>query len=156
MIETPHITDSQAQRVACIPLTVSRTEIQHVMGPAISEVYGTLAAQGIAPSGPWFTFHKQRPTDVFDFEACVPVAAPVAASGRVKPGELAARARVARTVYHGGYEGLGGAWGEFIQWVEANGHKPAQDLWECYVVGPESSQDPANWRTELNLPLLDA
>ena len=27
------------------------------------------------------------------------------------------------------------------------------DLWECYTVGPESSPDSADWRTELNRPL---
>lgn len=154
MIETPHITDSQAQRMAFIPITVPREQIQTVMGPAISEVYGTLAAQGVAPVGPWFSHHKSRPTDVFDFAACVPVAATVAPSGRVQAGELPARGKVARTVYQGDYARLGEAWGEFIQWVEANGHQGAQDLWERYLVGPESSSKPEDWRTELNLPLL--
>jgi effector-binding domain-containing protein len=62
--------------------------------------------------------------------------------------------RVARTVYRGPYEGLGTAWGEFNAWIAANGHTPAPDLWECYVAGPESSPDPATWRTELNRPLI--
>ncbi|MDB5800088.1 MAG: transcriptional regulator, effector-binding domain/component [Rhodocyclales bacterium] len=155
MIDTPYITHSEAQSVACIPLSVSCTEIKSEMGPAISEVYSVLAAQGVKPSGPWFTHHKHRPTDVFNFDACVPVEEPVAASGRVTQGELPARAKVARTVYHGNYDKLGEAWGEFIKWIEANGHKPAVDLWECYVAGPESSPDPANWHTELNMPLLD-
>jgi effector-binding domain-containing protein len=60
---------------------------------------------------------------------------------------------VARTVYHGDYEGLHGAWGEFEAWIAESGHTSAADLWERYVVGPESSPDPANWRTELNRPL---
>lgn len=46
-------------------------------------------------------------------------------TGRVKPGELPAASKVARTVYHGSYEGLGAAWSE-----------------------------PASWRTELNQPLV--
>lgn len=150
MIDTPHIAESNAQPVACIPLTVPRADIKNVMGPAITEVYDALAAQGVAPAGPWLTYHKQRPTDVFDFDACVPVAKPIAASGRVKSGELPAKTKVARTVYHGDYE----AWGELLKWVEANGYTPAQDLWERYVVGPEFSPEPTNWRTELNLPLL--
>jgi effector-binding domain-containing protein len=87
--------------------------------------------------------------DTFDFEIGVPVATPVTAAGRVKPSELPVL-RVARTVYHGGYEGLGDAWGEFGTWIEANGYTPAADLWESYVSGPEANPDPANWRTELN------
>jgi effector-binding domain-containing protein len=62
---------------------------------------------------------------------------------------------VARTVYHGGYEDLPDAWGEFMGWIEANGHTPATDLWEWYVVGPHLSPNPADWRTELNRPVLD-
>jgi effector-binding domain-containing protein len=111
-----------------------------------------VAAQGIAPVGPWFTHHLRMDPDTFDFEIGVPVATPVAAAGRVKPGRLPA-ATVARTVYRGRYEGLPAAWGEFMAWVAAQGHTPAADLWEIYVAGPESSPDPADWRTELNRPI---
>ena len=124
MIDPPRIAETADQLTAFIPLVVPRAEIQAVMGPAISEMYAALAAQGIAPAGPWFTHHRRRPTDTFDFDVCVPVASPVAAAGRVKPGRLPA-ARVARTVYRGPYEGLGAAWGEFCAWIEANGHTPA-------------------------------
>jgi effector-binding domain-containing protein len=122
------------------------------MGPGIQEVMGTLAAQGIQPAGPWFTHHLRMDPNTFDFEICVPVSRPVTAAGRVQPGELPA-AKVARSVYHGPYEGLGAAWGELMAWVSANGHTPRENLWERYVAGPESSPNPADWRTELNRPL---
>ena len=88
----------------------------------------------------------------FDFELGVKVLTPVKAVGRVKPGELPA-AKVARTVYSGPYEGLPAAWGEFTTWMTANGHQQADDLWEIYTVGPQTTPDPAGWRTELNRPL---
>ena len=91
--------------------------------------------------------------DIFDFELGVAVTAPVSPSGRVAPGELPA-ATVARTIYHGPYDGLPSAWGEFEAWIAAEGHKSATDPWECYVEGPHSSPDPSTWRTELNRPLL--
>jgi effector-binding domain-containing protein len=84
----------------------------------------------------------------------VKVAAPVKPSGRVNPGRLPA-AKVARTVYSGPYEGLPSAWGEFQTWMRANGHAHAEDLWEVYSVGPQSSPDTATWRTELNRPLAN-
>jgi len=152
MIDAPQVTESVDQLTAFIPLVVPRTEIQAVMGPAIREVYDALAAQRIAPAGPWFTHHRRRPTDTFDFDVCIPVASTVAAAGRVKPGRRPAT-KVARTVFHGPYDGLAAAWGEFCAWIEANGHTPRADLWECYLLGPESSGDPAAWRTELNQPL---
>jgi effector-binding domain-containing protein len=88
----------------------------------------------------------------FDFELGVKVAAPVMATGRVKPGELPAT-KVARTIYSGPYEGLPSAWGDFDAWMKANNHEKAESLWELYSVGPQSTPDPANWRTELNRPL---
>jgi effector-binding domain-containing protein len=90
--------------------------------------------------------------DTWDFEICVPVSAPIVASGRVKPSQWPAM-KVARTVYRGPYEGLADAWGEFLDWIAADGHTAAPDLYQCYVAGPESSSDPANWRTEFTKPL---
>lgn len=123
------------------------------MGPGIQEVMAAVAAQGIQPAGPWLTHHFQRPAEFFDFEICVPVPTPVKPSGRVQPGQLRAT-KVARTVYRGDYEGLGAAWGEFCDWITANKHQPAPDLWECYTKGPESGPDPARWETQLNQPLV--
>ena len=104
------------------------------MGPGITEVMAAVAAQGIGPAGPWFTHHLKM--------------------GRVKPGMFTA-VRVARTIYHGDSEGLGEAWGEFKAWIAANGHAAGPDLSECYPVGPESSPNPADWRTELSQTLIE-
>jgi effector-binding domain-containing protein len=153
VLETPRIMDTSERLTAYIHVTIPRSEIRSVMGPGLGELKAALAAQGIAPAGPWFTHHLRMDPAVFDFEICVPVNEPVAASGRVKPGRVPAM-RVARAVYCGPYEGLGPAWGEFDAWVAANGHTPATDLWECYAAGPESSPDPSAWRTELDRPLI--
>jgi effector-binding domain-containing protein len=152
MIETPEIIDVLAQQAAVIHVTVPRAQISEVMGPAIHEVMSAIAAQGIAPAGPIFSHHLRLDPGVFDFELGVPVTDPVAATGRVKPGRLPAT-RIARTVYHGPYERLGDAWGEFGEWLSTQGLTPAQDLWESYLTGPESGDDPSKWRTELNRPL---
>jgi effector-binding domain-containing protein len=153
MIETPRITQTTDQLTALVHVTVPRDEIQNVMGPGLNEVYAAIAAQGVAPAGPWFTHHLRMDPAVFDFEICVPVSAPVTASGRVQPGLWPAMT-VVRTVYHGPFEGLGDAWGEFDAWIAANGYQAAGDLWERYLVGPETTPDPAAWRTELNRPLV--
>lgn len=152
MLDTPHIAQCAAQRCAAIHLTIPRDEIQRVMGPGLGELMTTIAAHGIEPAGPWFTHHLKMIPDLWDFEICVPVSAPVVAAGRVRPGQWPAM-KIARTVYHGPYEGLGKAWGEFLDWIAANGHAPAPDLYERYLAGPESGADPAQWRTELTKPL---
>jgi len=155
MIDKPAIAKSAEVHTAMVHLTVPRSEIQKVMGPGLAEVNAAIAAQGIKPAGAWFTHHLKMDPKVFDFEICVPVKKPVAPTGRVKPGRLESGRRVARTVYHGGYEGLGAAWGEFHAWIESQGLKLAADLWEIYAAGPESGSDPASWRTELNQPLTE-
>jgi effector-binding domain-containing protein len=88
----------------------------------------------------------------FDFEVGVPVGRPVSEAGRVKVSQLPA-AKVARTIYRGSYEGLSSAWGEFGDWITSAGYTAADNLWECYITGPESGADPAAWETELNRPL---
>jgi effector-binding domain-containing protein len=152
MLDKPRIVQTGAQLTAIIRLTIPREEIRSVMGPGIAELMAAVAAQGMVPAGPVFSHHLRMDPGIFDFEIGVPVTAAVSAAGRVTASQLPA-ATVARTVYHGPYEGLGSAWGEFNAWITAEGHSPAPDLWECYVAGPESNPDPANWRTELNRPL---
>ena len=153
MIDTPQILQTIPKLTALIHLTLSREEMPKVFGACVGELIAGIQAQGIAPAGPVFTHHLRRPTDTFDFELCVPVATPVVAAGRVQPGEWPAM-KVARTIYHGPYEGLPEAWGDFMDWMESNGLRQAEDLWECYLTGPHSDPDPTTWQTELNRPLM--
>jgi effector-binding domain-containing protein len=153
MIETPRIIETAARPTAYVHLKVPFSEIRNEMGPALDEVEAALAAQGITPAGPWLTHHRQAPQDGFDVEVSVPTDRPVAPTGRVKAGELPA-GKVARAVYRGGYEGLGDGWGELMDWIEAEGLKPAANLWEVYAVGPSDAEDEAAWQTELNRPLV--
>ncbi|MGE3857073.1 MAG: GyrI-like domain-containing protein [Dehalococcoidia bacterium] len=152
MIDTPAIVTTEAAQTAVIHLTIPRDQIQAVMGPAIEEVARTLAAQGIAPAGPLFDRHFEVTDATFDFEVGFPVATPVAPAGRVYAGELPS-VRAAQTVYHGGYEGLGAAWGEFDAWLRAHGQVTAPGLREHFLAGPESGPDTSEWRTLLVHPL---
>ena len=154
MLDAPQVIQLTSRACAAIHLLIPRDQIQVEMGPGLAELKATLAAQGIEATGPWFTHHLRMVADAWDFEICMPVASPVAASGRVRPGEWPAM-KVARTVYRGGFEGLGPAWGGFLGWIAERGHTAGPDLYECYLAGPESSPDPADWRTGLSKPLID-
>ena len=131
MLDQPQIVEANQQLAAVIRFTIPRKDIRMVMGPGIAELVGAVTAQGIGPAGPAFSHHLRLDPDIFDFEVGVPV----------------------RTVHRGPYEGLAEAWEEFNRWIAAQGLRPAPNLWECYVAGPESSKDPAAWRTELNRPV---
>ena len=73
MLDTPRIAHCTAQQTAVIHLTIPRAEIRHVMGPGIQELMAAVAAQGIGPTGPWFSHHLKMHPDTFDFEIGVPV-----------------------------------------------------------------------------------
>ena len=153
MIDIPQIVQFPGQRVAKIHLTIPRDEIGQVMGLGVNEVYAAVGSQGILQAGRWLTHHLRMDPDVFDFEICVPVRSAVQPVGRVVPGMLPP-ATVARTEYRGRYEDLGEAWAAFRAWATENGHTAGADLWEVYLAGPEVSDDPAQWCTQLTLPLV--
>lgn len=152
MLEASETVDTGTQQIAFIHLTIPVAEMAKAFGAACQELFGTLAAQGIEPAGPLFAHHLRMPSSTFDFELGVPVTLRVVDAGRVKAGEKPAMT-VVRTVYHGGYEGLPAAWGEFQRGIDAQGLKLTADFWETYLKGPASSSDPADWRTEFARPL---
>jgi effector-binding domain-containing protein len=152
MIDAPEIVTTEAQHTAVIRVRVPRAEIQEVMGPAIHEVLDAVTAQGIGPASAVFSQHFRMQPDIFDFEVGVAVRSPVTPAGRVVAAELPA-CRAARTIYRGGYEGLGDGWGELMAWMKREGHAHAESLWERYLKGPETGAPPAEWETELIRPL---
>jgi hypothetical protein len=75
MLDTPQLTQTADKLTAVIRLTIPREEIRNVMGPGLRELMAAVAAQGIAPTGPWFSHHLRMDPDIFDFEISVPVVA---------------------------------------------------------------------------------
>ncbi len=149
MIDTPEIIQRAEQRTAVIHIVVAREQIRSVMGPGRQELIAVLAEQKITPIGPFFSHHLRLDPMVFDFEIGVPVEQAVTSSGRVKPSRLPP-CTLARTIYHGPYEGLHQAWVAFDQWIVAQEKIPGPSLVECYLSGPESGPDSSHWRTELS------
>lgn len=153
MIEKPQVVTTEPMQIASLHIETPHSEMQRVMGPGIGEAIGAAREQGVGPVGPWFAHHWSITAEGFNFDICIPVSSPVKATGRVQPAERPAM-RVLRTIYQGPYEGLAQAWHEFDAWADQNGFRIATDLYECYLVGPESSGNPADWRTELSRPLV--
>ena len=151
MIDTPLIVQTERRPTAVIHLTMPVADMPKLFGAAVSELLAELNAQGVAPAGPLVAYHfnlNGPGFQMFDFEVGLPVDALVRANGRVKPSELPGL-RAIRTTYHGGYEGLPGAWEEFQTWIKSSGHAQAPSLFESYMIGPANSPDPSAWQTEL-------
>ena len=152
-IEKPVVVTSEPMLIAKLYAKIPTREIQSKMGQLLQELSAELQRQQVAPSGPWFTHHLQKPAEYFDFEVCFPVATPIKANGRVQPGEWPAMNMV-RTVYHGSYEGLASGWGQFMSEIDAMGLRVSPEIWEVYRVGPDTESDPKKWQTELNRAIV--
>ncbi len=151
---TPTIVETEALPIAKIRARVPSSEIGRHMESLTNELLAELKSQGITPAGPLFTHHFRPPDAFFDFEVCLPVAAPVRVAGRVEAGEWPAM-RVVRAVHQGPYTGLVAAWGELIAWAAREGVQTTQEAWERYLLGPKTTQDSSLWRTELSRPIAD-
>ena len=57
MLATPEIIQTNAQAAAVIRLTIPRSEMMKVFGPAVGDLMTTLAAQGVEPVGAVFAHH---------------------------------------------------------------------------------------------------
>ena len=152
MAETPQIITTEPQFYAAIHRQIPFSEVKRVMDQSTARIAGTLQAQGITPTGAWFTHHLERPVMGFNFEVCFPVATPIEPDGEVVPKVWPAMT-VARVVHYADYAGLVGAWGALEGWMKENGQVGAGEFWEVYSVSPRDSADAAEWRTELNWPL---
>lgn len=133
---------------AVIHIAIPKAEIRNVMGPAMQELMALVAAKGITPAGRIFSHHFIHEADRFEFEVGIPVSGAVKEAGRVRSGALPAR-KVVRTIYTGGYEGLGAAWGAFSAAVDKAGHSTTGEFWEVYLTGPETGPDGSRYTTEL-------
>lgn len=152
MLDALKTSDTKALPAAVIRMKIRKEEIRNVMGPAMQELMGLIPTGRITPAGRIFSHHFKTDPGYFDLEVGIPVTGAVQAAGRVTAGSLPAK-RVISTVYHGGYEGLGAAWGEFDAKVKAQGTKTTGEFWEIYETGPESGPDEAKWATRLAMVL---
>lgn len=63
--------------------------------------------------------------------------------------------RIARLIHLGAFDGLGTSWEQLVAWVYEHGMQPGEVFWEVYLTEPAPDMDPAELRTELNLPIRD-
>ena len=152
MIDELKTGETKVVPAAVIRMKIKKEEIRNAMGPAMQELMAMIPTGGITPAGRIFSHHFKTDPGYFELEVGIPVTGAVRPAGRVIAGSLPAR-RVIRTVYHGDYEGLGAAWGEFDARVKGRGEKTTGEFWEVYLTGPESGTDASKWTTELAMVL---
>jgi len=160
--QEPQIQERAAQHYAGIQRTVPMNGVSDAVDEAFPELFGWLGSRRIEAAGPPFIRFL-----VIDMEADlslefgVPAGAPVAGSGRVRPGVLpAGRYVVLRHIGpYDGDDGLIPANAELQRWARERGVE--FDTWdtsegsawqsrvEHYLTDPAREPDPAKWETDV-------
>jgi len=114
------------------------------------ESVGAVAAHG-EPS--YSVFHDHDPSEPgVDVEVQVTVTKHFRGSDVVRCLEVPAT-QVAIGTLFGPYDRIGHIVEEVARWVEVHGYRFAGEMTNVYLVGPESGREPAEWVTEVCLPV---
>jgi effector-binding domain-containing protein len=138
MIDEPHIATLPERPYVAIAATVGVDDLATVVPPLNGEVFGWLAARGIAPAGPpLWRYNVIDMARGLEVEAGVTVAAAVAGDGRVIAGVLpAGRYVIMRHVGHP--DELMAATGSLLDWAAEKGL-----TWDVAVAGRRPVGRPA-------------
>jgi DNA-binding transcriptional MerR regulator len=150
-IETPVI---PAQLIISQRLTVRMEELGAAIGRAIAATQLLIAEQNGHPSGAPFTIYH---TGLDHEEAMVievgwPIATPLRTAAAIGQG-LIAGGPIARTIHHGPYERIGGAFAAIAAWIQQHRREMAGAPWESYLTAPSSDADPSPLATAVSWPI---
>lgn len=143
------------QPVLAIRQAVPPALFQSFLGGAFSELYQCLATGGVEPEGPPIAQYHAFGPEVIDVEVCLPVPSGTIGTGRITSAVLPA-ATVATVVHLGAYESEGAAYADLERWIEAHGFAHDGPPRERYLVGPDADVEPAEYRTQIEMPIIAA
>ena len=128
------------------------------VGGLFHEMFQYLGQNGVIPAGPPGTFFhdpefKEAHVDV---EVAVPVGAGLPQSDRIKLRDIPAVEQVATCAVHGSYDQLHQTYEALGRWIEANQYQVAGPPCEIYLRGPESTDNPDEYLTEIQFPVTKA
>jgi effector-binding domain-containing protein len=130
-----------------------QSELPSFLGWAFGDLFSHLKVLGVEPGGPPFVIYHAFGPDGIDAEVCVPVGQPVSASGRSETRELPAMT-VAETLHVGPYEELEAAYTVINDWIAGHGYEAAGPVQERYLNGPGDVASPAEYQTEIEVPIV--
>jgi effector-binding domain-containing protein len=125
------------------------------VGMLYGELFGFLGMNKARIAGPSMAIYhdpEYKESDV-DVEVAVPVKGEVASAGRVTMRELPAEDEVAYVVFQGGYDHFNQVYGTLMGWIEKNSRQITGPSREVYLHGPNDTQDPASYVTEVQFPV---
>jgi len=160
----PEITQRAALQYAGISSWVPMAAVGSV-ADRLPEIFGWLAARGVAPAGPpFFRYHVIDMERELLVEAGVPVGLAVDDDGDIRGGTLPA-GRFAVMIHTGAPQTLVAATSALLDWARQRGLTfdvsltDAGEKWGCrlesYLTDPAEQPDASKWQTELAFRLAD-
>ncbi len=143
-----------AQHVAVLRRHVTAQTISAEVGAGYAALGQAIGMSGAGFAGPPFLVMTQ-PVDTEtagDIELGFPTLAPFPGAGEIT-GEDWPAGLVASTVHRGRYDESGPAYRALEAWVQEHGHTATAPVREVYLTSPEDTPDPAEYLTELQLPI---
>lgn len=150
-----HVKQAAPQVIASARRHIVASDLGKVMHATLATVAGSVQPPDAAQGAPFAIYYNEpfRPDDV-DVEVGVPIAgdAMLDHSTRVSRRELPG-GPVAYTLHVGPYEAIGAAYEALYGWIAQHGHTRLGPPREIYLVGPGPEMRPAEYRTELEVPI---
>lgn len=132
-----------------------RATCQHAeLGPVIGRLFGEIMRtnpEAVLQGPPMVRYLRWDPSDCEVEAACWVEAGTVPGPGCGYSEFPACSAAMSEHV--GPYEGLAAAWAEFWEEFNKRGILASMPCWDCYVTDPEEEANPANWITQLYIPI---
>jgi len=125
------------------------------IGQLFNEIYPFLMENKAQIAGPAIAIYhdmEYKEKDV-DIEVATPIASQVPGTDRIKVAELPAIEQAACLIHHGAYDTIGESYKALMAWAEANGYQVAGPDREIYLKSYNETQNPAEFITELQLPI---
>ena len=145
----------EPQLILSIRAVVPTLELVQFFEEASREMKAYLEQHGVRTTGPamslWHSAPGQIP-DASDIETCWPIGAPVPSTGRMQYRVLPAGLE-AFTIHPGSYDNMGNAFDAVWQWIQQQGHEMTGPPRDAMLVGPNDTDDPSAYRTEIVYPV---
>jgi effector-binding domain-containing protein len=125
------------------------------IGASMGVLFGHLGRLGVRPAGEPFVVYHEFDSHEVDAEVCVPVGGPVEPTDRIRHA-VHPPVTVARTLHVGPYELLGEAYRAVGNWIDEHGFEPSGPMRERYLNAPDEVSSPAEYRTEVETPIVPA
>jgi effector-binding domain-containing protein len=150
-----HVKQVPPQLVATKRCRTTLGELGKTMHSTLASIANAVEPKE-APRGAPFAIYHNEPfrLDDVDVEMGVPLGrdAILARAGAASAKQLPGGA-VAFTIHEGPYAAIGAAYDAIFEWAEEHGHSLHGPPREIYLVGPGDGVSPAEYRTEIEVPL---